>query len=46
MKQNNKKGRFLSMLLGMLGASSLGDLLTGKGIIIAGEVTIKAGQNF
>ena len=46
MKQNNKKGRFLSMLLGILGASLLGDLLTGKGIIIAGEVTIKAGQNF
>ena len=28
---------FLSMLLGTLGASSLGNLLTGKGILIAGS---------
>ena len=31
------------MLLGTLGASLLGNLLTGKGAIIAGEDTIKAG---
>ena len=34
-----QKRRFLSMLLGILGASLLGNLLTGKG-------TIRAGQNF
>ena len=38
MKQKNKKSDF-SMLLGTLGASLLGNLLTGKG-------TIRAGQNF
>ena len=31
-----KKGRFLSMLLGTLGASLLGNLLAGKGIVRAG----------
>ena len=31
------------MLLGTLGASLLGNLLTGKGAIRAGEGTIKAG---
>ena len=31
-----QKGGFLSMLLGTLGASSLGTLLTGKGIERAG----------
>ena len=34
-----QKGRFLSMLLGTLGASFLGNLLVGKG-------TIRAGQDF
>ena len=42
-----QRGRFLSMLLGTLGASLLGDLLTknlsGKGVIRAGEGTIRAG---
>ena len=42
-----QRGRFLSMLLGTLGASLLGDLLTknlsGKGVIRAGERTIRAG---
>ena len=42
-----KKDGFLSMLLGTLGASLLGDLLTkhlsGKGVIRAGEATIRAG---
>ena len=36
MKQKNKKGGFLSMLLCTLGASLLGNLLTGKGIFRAG----------
>ena len=32
-----QKGGFLSMLLGTLGASLLGDMLPGKGVIRAGE---------
>ena len=32
-----QRGGFLSMLLGTLGESSLGNLLTGKGIVRAGE---------
>ena len=32
------------MLLGTLGASLLGSLLTGKGTIRAGEGTIRAGK--
>ena len=39
-----QKGRFLSMLLGTLCASLLGNLLTGKDTIRAGEGTIRAGQ--
>ena len=42
-----QKGGFLSMLLATLGASLLGDLLTknlsGRGVIRAGEGTIRAG---
>ena len=41
-----KEQRFLSMLLGTLGASLLGDILfgkKGKGTITAGEGTIRAG---
>ena len=51
-----QKGRFLSTLLGTLGASLLRNLLTGKevkrskmpgrGVIRTGEGTIRAGQNF
>ena len=41
-----QKGGFLSMLLGTLGASLLGDLLTknlsGKGKVRAGEGTVRA----
>ena len=38
MKQKKKqKGRFLSMLIGTLGATLLGNLLTGKGILRAGS---------
>ena len=43
------KGGLLSMLLGTLGASLLGDLLTknlsGKGTVRAGEGTIRAGYS-
>ena len=42
-----QRGGFLSMLLGPLGASLLGDILSkglsGKGVIRAGEGTIRAG---
>ena len=42
-----QEGGFLSMLLGTLGASLLGNLLTknlsGRGVIRAGEGTIRAG---
>ena len=39
-----QKGGFLSMLLGTLGASLLGNLLTGKGIHRAGEEIVRAGE--
>ena len=42
-----ERGRFLSMLLGTLGASLLGDVLSkglsGKGVFRAGEGIIRAG---
>ena len=42
-----QRGGFLSMLLGTLGASLLGDILSkglsGKGVIIAGEGTVRTG---
>ena len=50
-----QKGGFLGMLLGILGASLLGNLLTGKGAIVASqeretirtsEGTIRAGKKF
>ena len=37
------KGGFLSMLLGTLGASLLGNMSAGKGVIRAEEGTIRAG---
>ena len=40
------KGGFLGMLIGTLGASLLGNLLTGKGTITEGEGTVRAGKNF
>ena len=43
---NKQKRGFLSMLLATLGAGLLGNLLTGKGTITAGEGTIKADENF
>ena len=39
-----QKGGFLSMLLGTLGVSLLGSLLTGKGTIRAGEGPARAGE--
>ena len=38
-----QKGRFLSMLLGILGASLLGNLLSGKGTVRAEEGIVRAG---
>ena len=37
-----QRGEFLSMLLGTLGASLLGNLLTGKGIMRAGDGIVRA----
>ena len=37
------RGGLLSMLLGTLGASLLGNILAGRGINIAGEGVIRAG---
>ena len=41
-----QKRRSLNMLLGILGASLLENLVTGKGTIRAGEGTARAGQDF
>ena len=38
-----QRGRFLSILLGTLGASLLGSLLSGKGTVRAGERIVRAG---
>ena len=38
-----QKRVFISMLLGTLGASLLGNMLAGEGVIRAGEGTIRAG---
>ena len=40
---NEQKGGFLSILLGTLGASLLGNILTGHGIKRAGEGVLRAG---
>ena len=45
-KAKEQKVGFLEMILGTLGASLLGNLLTGWGTIRAGEGTIRAGQDF
>ena len=39
-----QRGEFLSMLLGTLGASLLGNLLTGKGMMRAGKGIVRAGK--
>ena len=53
MKEKKQKGGFLGMLLGTLGASLLGNLFTGKGVIatsqgreanMPGQATIRAGK--
>ena len=44
MKLKNKEEDFLSMLLGTLGASLLGNLLSGKGLTRAGEGITCAGE--
>ena len=45
MKPEEQRGGFLSMLLGTLGASLLGNLLTGgKGIMRAGDGIVRAGD--
>ena len=41
-----RKGGFLSMLLGTLGVSLLGNMLAGKGVIRAGERTARVGYGF
>ena len=41
-----QKGGFLGILLGTLGASLLENLITGKGAIRAGEVTLRAVHDF
>ena len=41
-----QKGGYTGMFFCILGASLLGNLLTGKSTIRTGEVTIKTGQNF
>ena len=41
-----RKGGFLSMLLGTLGASLLGNMLAGKGLNRAGEGFIRAGNGY
>ena len=48
-EDKEQRGGYLSMLLGTLGASLLGDILSkslsGKGVIRAGEGTIRAGYD-
>ena len=45
-KAKKQKGGFLGMLLGTLAAGLLRSVLTGLGVIRAGEGVIRAGQNF
>ena len=39
-----QEGRLLGMLLGTLGASMLGYMLTGKGVLTAGKGVVTAGK--
>ena len=43
-ESKEQRGGFLSMLLGTLGASLLGNLLTGKGMMRAGKGIVRAGD--
>ena len=45
-KQKKRKVEFISILLGPLGSSLLGNLLAVKVVIWACEGTIRAGQDF
>ena len=45
-KAKEQKDEFLNMFLGIMGASVLENLLTGKETVGAGERTIRAGQDF
>ena len=45
-KVKEQKGGFLEMLLGTLVASLLGSAFTGRGVIRAGEGTIRVGENY
>ena len=44
-KANKQKGGLLPLLLGTLGVSLWGSMLSGKGVIQADEATIRAGQD-
>ena len=44
--KTEQKGVFLPMLIGTLAASMLVSALTRRGVIRAGEGTIRAGENF
>ena len=41
-----QKGGFIDMLLGTEGASLLGKMLEGKGVIEAGEGTLRRGEDY
>ena len=41
-----QKGGFLSLLLGKLGASLLGNIFVGKGVIKAGKGTARVGYRY
>ena len=41
-----QSGRFLGILLDTLGATLLGNMVAGKGVMTAVEGTIRAGQDF
>ena len=45
-KAKKQEHGFLSMLLGTLNASILGNVLAGKGVIRAGKGVIRVGDNF
>ena len=45
-EDKQQKEGLLGMLAATLGASLLGNMLTGKGLLRAGKRTIRAGQNF
>ena len=46
LKANKQIGRFLTMLLGTLAASTLRNMLAGRGVTRTGEGTIRAAQYF